>query len=138
MDTNTIIYVSIFIIAIVILSFPLKCILNNREGFGTYNSYNKKFCSRCSGLDSYACANCYTCGLATDANGVSVCTDGDSTGPFYADTSYWTYSDPSIYFPQTHRFPMIYSKSMYPYSKTYPMKALYPYTKTPSIKSMHK
>ena len=115
----------IFVIAVIVLSIPLKCMLDNREGFGTYNGYYKQYSENCSGLDRYACDRAYNCGVATELNGYSYCTAGSSRGPYFAEPAYWTYKGASdIYFPQTHRFPMIYTNSLYPYSKIYSMKSI--------------
>ena len=124
MDTNTTILILIFIFAVIVLSIPLKCMFNNKEGFGTYNGYYKQYSENCYGLDSYACDKCYNCGSCGAIDGSQKCVPGDSNGAYFADCAYWRFSDPSLYYPQTHRFPMIYSKSMYPYSKTYPMKSI--------------
>lgn len=118
MSNNEKILFIVLIVAVLVLSVPFSCLL--KEHFGTYSSKYKQYCSSCDGLDSYACDKCYNCGRSAEKNGYTKCVPGDSRGPYYDNnTYYWTYNDPTYYYPQTHRFPEILTRSLYPYKKLY-------------------
>jgi len=87
------------------------------EGFYNYYGYYKKYCPSCGWRSRYSCAKCTNCGLKINASGQSECVPGDSSGPYFdnGDTVYWEYGDPYYYYPYSHVFPVVKTKSVYPY-----------------------
>ncbi len=106
---DKIIYVTIAIIAAVLL---YKFLNSSKEGFYTYNSYFKQYCPSCNWRTRYSCSKCTNCGYCITANGVGSCEPGSSAGPYFRkDCAYWQYSDPSMYYPPSHYYPMIKTKT---------------------------
>jgi hypothetical protein len=103
-----------FIVLIVLLlSTPTKC--NQKEGFYTNSGYFKKYCPTCRGLSRYQSGQCSNCGYCISANGYGRSVPGDSVGPYYdSDCLYYDYGDPFYYYPYSHSYPIIKTKTIYP------------------------
>lgn len=120
MERYAIILFWILIVAVILLSTPTKCLRDGakKEGFYTYNGYYKNYCSSCGHKTRFSCAKCVNCGYAINESGVGFCTPGDASGPYFTrDAAYWEYNSPYIYYPSSHLYPIIKSRSMYPYNK---------------------
>jgi hypothetical protein len=120
MDSYVIILIWVMIVAVILLSTPMKCVMGDgvKEGFFTYNSYFKNYCSSCGFRTAYSCSKCSNCGLSTNAAGVSQCVPGDSSGPFFnTDTMFYTYNSPYFYYPYSDLYPVIKTRSLVPYDR---------------------
>lgn len=120
MDRYVVILFWILIVAVILLSTPTKCVMDDKkkEGFYTYNSYFKNYCGSCSGKTSYACAKCTNCGTCQTASGVSECVSGDSSGPYFRDDCvFYTYNNPYYYYPYSDSYPVIKTRSIYPFAQ---------------------
>ena len=115
MDRYIVILFWILIIAVILLSTPTKCMNEKKEGFYTYNSYFKGYCSDCGSKTRYACSKCNNCGYSINASGVGHCVPGDASGSYFADdTMYWIYNDPNFYYPSSDLYPVVKTRSQYP------------------------
>lgn len=132
MKKNTVILLWIFIIAVILLSTPLKCNPFNKfynsndtvEPFYTNYGYYKRYCSNCGHRSRASCSKCTTCGFclsygryADGSHGlIGECTTGDASGPYFrADCAYWEYGDPYYYAPYGNIFSNVQTKSIYPH-----------------------
>ncbi len=119
---NATVMVIVAIIALVLIAASCKgssTSAEGTEGFYNYYGYYKKYCPSCGWRSRYSCAKCTNCGLKINASGQSECVPGDSSGPYFdnGDTVYWEYGDPYYYYPYSHVFPVVKTKSVYPYYK---------------------
>ena len=120
---NNVSFLLWFVIIVVMLIFtPSECRTlaedQKKEGFYTYPGYYKKYCSDCHHRSLYACGKCTNCGNCQDVNGYSECVPGDSSGPYFReDCVRWNYGSNQYYAPYSHAFPMIQTKSIFPYNR---------------------
>lgn len=116
-DKNTVILFWVIILAILLLSTPTKCPNKDlKEGFYTNYGYYKRYCPSCGWRSRYSCSKCTNCGYAINASGVGQCVPGDSQGPYFMqDALYWEYSSPYTNYPYSHIYPVVKTRSSYPY-----------------------
>lgn len=106
--------ITITVIVITIIIIILLC-RKKMEGFNSYLNYYKKYCGSCGKRTRYSCGKCYNCGYCITPSGYGECTPGDSSGPYFRrDCMYWEYGDPYYYYPYSHVYPVIKTKSIYP------------------------
>ncbi|QKF94284.1 hypothetical protein QKU48_gp0826 [Fadolivirus algeromassiliense] len=119
MDRYILILFWVLVCAVILLSVPTKCALDDKkEGFYSYFGYFKNYCGSCGHRSRYSCSKCINCGWAMNSTGAGQCLPGDSSGPFYnTDATYWEYSSPYMYYPYSNLYPVIREKSIYPYYK---------------------
>ena len=122
MERYVVVLFWILVLAVILLSTPTKCLGRSgdgkKEGFYTYNGYYKNYCSSCGHKTRFSCAKCVNCGYAINESGVGFCTPGDASGPYFTqDATYWEYGSPYMYYPQSHLFPVIKTRSAFPYNK---------------------
>lgn len=118
MEQNILILVWIFVIAVILLSIPTKCSLDNKmtEGFYTNYGYYKRYCGSCGYKNRASCAKCTNCVGCITPNGNFECVPGDSSGPYFRrDCQYVEYGDPYYYYPYSHVYPVTKVNSVYPY-----------------------
>jgi hypothetical protein len=123
MDRYVVILFWVLIVAVILLSTPTKCMMGGgdgvKEGFYSYNSYFKNYCSDCGFRTRYSCAKCTNCGYSIDAGGVGQCLPGDSSGPFFdtGNTMFYQFDSPYFYYPYSDLYPVIKSRSIYPFDR---------------------
>jgi hypothetical protein len=117
MDRYIVILFWVLVCAVIMLSTPTKCMdEKKKEGFYTYSNYFKNYCPSCSHRTRFSCNKCVNCGVCTTATGQSECVPGQGSGPnFREDCAYWEFGDPYFYYPNSHMYPIIREKSIYPY-----------------------
>lgn len=82
----------IFVLAVILLSTPVKCkaLDKNKEGFYTTYGYYKKYCPSTGWRSRYSCAKCTNAGYCISSSGIGECVPGDSSGPYFReDCQYW-------------------------------------------------
>ena len=116
---NILILIAILVIAGISLSLPTKCNLGGDvEGFYNYNGYYKNYCSSCGSRSRFSCSNCTNCGICITPSGRSECISGGPDGPYFRkDCSFWQYGDNYMYYPYSHLYPVIKTRSIYPYNR---------------------
>lgn len=114
MERYIVILIWILIISVISLSIPTKCV-SKKEPFYTYFGYYKNYCGSCGHRSRTSCSKCTNCGWGMDSNGAGKCMPGDQAGPWFNDNvMYWNFSDPYAYYPGSHLYPVVKTRSIYP------------------------
>lgn len=120
MDRNLVVILVIILSCFIMLA-PIRCGASKnklQEGFYSYNNYFKQYCPSCRWRSRYSCGKCTNCGLCGFNDGSTQCVPGDSSGPYGRENcDFWEYGDPYMYYPNSNLFPIIKTKSMFPYKK---------------------
>ena len=113
MQRYVLILVWMLILVVILLSTPTKCV--TKEGFFTHYGYYKNYCPSCGWRSRYSCSKCTNCGYCVTASGKGECVPGDSSGPYFrSDCAYWEYNDPYLYYPNSHLYPVVQTRGIYP------------------------
>lgn len=115
-ETHKKVCLTMFVIILVLVLYFYN--QNNKEGFYTNFGYYKKYCPTCGWRSRNTCSKCTNCGYCINEKGVGQCVPGNSEGPFFSSNCvYWDYGDPYNYYPNSHLYPVIKSKDIYPYKR---------------------
>lgn len=119
MKKHFVIILWIAIIAIFIFATSSGCGSDKvKEGFYNYYGYYKRYCPSAGWRSRSSCAKCTNAGWCVNASGYGQCVPGDSSGPYFtSDCVYWEYGDPYYYAPMSHIYPIVSTRSIYPYHR---------------------
>lgn len=119
MNTYILVLGLILVLAVISLSLPTKCNSGDDvEGFYTYFGYYKNYCNSCGDRSRFSCSKCSNCTLCVTPSGREECVAGGPDGAYFRnDCQYVSYSDPYMYYPNSHLYPVIQTRSLYPYNR---------------------
>lgn len=114
MNKYVVILFWVVFVCIILLSIPTMC--GQHENFINYYGHFKSYCPSCGWRSRNSCSKCTNCGYCITASGYGECVPGDSSGPYFrSDCLYYEYGSPYEYYPYSHLFPVVKTRSVYPY-----------------------
>lgn len=112
MENYIIVLFWILVLMVILSSIPIK------EGYHNFFGYSKQYCPSCGWRSMKSCKDCINCGICTTANGVSSCSLGDQSGPYYRnDCAYWDYGNQYNYYQNAIAYPVVTTRDRYPYNR---------------------